>query len=85
MAAEAKKLKHESKTGKMSTDVYRDGQFLRTNWRKRQWKKCETAKADILNSLFWTKYSRMDQLKFFKDCLPQILLGQFLNALSHLA
>ena len=28
-------------------------------------------------------YSRMDQVKFFKGCLPQILLGLFLNTLSH--
>ena len=33
---------------------------------------------------FGTKYSRMDQVKFFKGCLPQILLGPFLNALTHL-
>ena len=26
----------------------------------------------------------MDQVKFFKGCLPQILLGLFLNTLSHL-
>ena len=26
----------------------------------------------------------MDQVKFFKGCLPQILLGAFLNTLSHL-
>ena len=25
----------------------------------------------------------MDQVKFFKGCLPQILLGPFLNTLSH--
>ena len=31
-----------------------------------------------------TKYSRMDQVKFFKGCLPQMLLGPFLNTLSHL-
>ena len=29
-----------------------------------------------------TRYSRMDQVKFFKSCLPQILLGSFLNTLS---
>ena len=39
--------------------------------------------------LFGKKYSRVDQVKFvvdsfFKGCLPQILLGPFLNALSHL-
>ena len=33
---------------------------------------------------FGTKYSRMEQVKFFKDCLPHILLGPFLNTLSHL-
>ena len=31
-----------------------------------------------------TKYSRMDQVKFFKSCLPQILLGPFLNTLSQI-
>ena len=30
------------------------------------------------------KYSRMDQVKFFKYFFPQILLGPFLNDLSHL-
>ena len=30
------------------------------------------------------KPSRMDQVKFFKGCLPQILLGPFLNTLSHM-
>ena len=36
-------------------------------------------------TLLGTKYSRMDQVKFFKDCLPHISLGPFLNALSHLS
>ena len=31
-----------------------------------------------------TKYSTMDQVKFFKGSLPQILLGPFLNILSHI-
>ena len=31
-----------------------------------------------------TKYSRMDQGKVFKGCLPQILLGPFLNTLSQI-
>ena len=31
-----------------------------------------------------SKYSRMDQVKFFKGCLLQILLGPFLNTLSQL-
>ena len=26
----------------------------------------------------------MDQVKFYKGCLPQILLGPFLNTLNHL-
>ena len=29
-------------------------------------------------------YSRMDQVKFFKGCLLQILLVSFLNNLSHI-
>ena len=28
---------------------------------------------------YGTKYSRMDQVKFSKGCLPQILLDPFLN------
>ena len=35
-------------------------------------------------SAFELKNSRIDQVKFFKGCLPQILLGPFLNTLSHL-
>ena len=31
-----------------------------------------------------TKYSRMDQVNFFKGCLPQILLGTFFNTLSQI-
>ena len=33
---------------------------------------------------FGLNNSRMDQLKIFKSCLSQILLGPFLNTLSHL-
>ena len=36
------------------------------------------------NITYETKYSRMDQVKFFKGCLLQILLGPFLNTLSHI-
>ena len=36
------------------------------------------------NGMFGTKYSRMDQGKFFKGSLPQLWLGPFLNTLSHL-
>ena len=31
------------------------------------------------------KYSRMDRVKFFKGCIPQILLGPFLDTLPYLA
>ena len=30
-----------------------------------------------------SRYSRIDQIKFIKVCLPQILLGPFLNTLTH--
>ena len=30
-----------------------------------------------------TKYSKMNQVKFFKVFIPQILLGPFLNTLPH--
>ena len=30
------------------------------------------------------KYSRMDQVKFFEGCHPQILFCPFLNTLSHM-
>ena len=33
---------------------------------------------------YGTKYSRIDQVKFFKGCLPQFLLGPFLNTLSRI-
>ena len=35
-------------------------------------------------SLYGTKYFRMDQINFFKSCLPQTFLGPFLNTLSHI-
>ena len=35
------------------------------------------------NPIYGTKYSRMDGGKFFKGCLPQILLGLFLNTLFY--
>ena len=31
-----------------------------------------------------TKYSRVDQVKLFKRCLPQILRGPFLNIWTHM-
>ena len=36
------------------------------------------------NPIYGTKYSRMDGGKFFKGCLPQILLGLFLNTLPQI-
>ena len=30
------------------------------------------------------QYSRIDHVKFFKGCLPQIFLGPFLNTLSRI-
>ena len=41
--------------------------------------------AGPIGNLYGTKYSRMDQVKFFKSYLPQILLGPFLNILSHIS
>ena len=41
-------------------------------------------KNSLSPGLFETKYSRMDQVKFFKGCLPQILLVPFLNTLPYL-
>ena len=34
--------------------------------------------------IFRSRYSRMDKVKFFKGCVPQILLGPFLNTLTRL-
>ena len=34
-------------------------------------------------SFYRSRYSRMDQVKFFKGCLSQVLLGPFLNTLTH--
>ena len=64
-----------------------------------KWKKC-VDKGKVFGTLpkaFGSRYSRMEQLKFvedwqsrpyhfkfFKGCLPQILLGPFLNSLTHL-
>ena len=40
---------------------------------------------DILkNDLGKKVFSRMNQVKFLKDCFPQILFGPFLKILSHL-
>ena len=42
-------------------------------------------KLIILTSIWGKCLSRSYSLKVFKGCLPQILLGPFLNTLSHLA
>ena len=47
--------------------------------------KCFQLSCKVLRKLFGTRYSRMDQPKFFKGCFPQILLGPFLNTLFHLS
>ena len=33
---------------------------------------------------YGSRYSKMDQVKFFKGCLPQIFFGSFLNTLTHM-
>ena len=38
----------------------------------------------VARNPYGTKYSIMDLVKSFKGCLPQILLGLFLNTLSHI-
>ena len=42
------------------------------------------ATSSVVIVLYGTKYSRVEQVKFFKSCLPQILLGPLLNTLSHI-
>ena len=38
----------------------------------------------LLVSVFWTKYSRMDQVQLVEDGLLKILLSPFLNTSYHL-
>ena len=38
----------------------------------------------LKKTVYGTKYSRMDQVNSFKGCLPQILLGPFLNILIYI-
>ena len=45
----------------------------------------EAVKIDGQATTNETKYSRMDQVKLFKGCLPQILLGPFLNTLCQMS
>ena len=41
-------------------------------------------KNSLSPGLFETKHSRMDQVKFFKGCLPRIFLVPFFNTLPYL-
>ena len=38
----------------------------------------------LSKSVYGTKYLRVDQIKIFKGCLPQILLGPLLKTFSYL-
>ena len=38
----------------------------------------------LTQTIYGTKYSKMNQVKSFKGCLPQIPLGPFLNTLTHM-
>ena len=38
----------------------------------------------INEATYGTNHSRMDEVKFVEGCLPQILLGPFLNTLSQM-
>ena len=38
----------------------------------------------MFSGLYERKYSRMDLIKFFEGCLPQIIFGPFLNNLFHI-
>ena len=56
------------------------------------WNQCKYQKFPVelvfseytLDSVDGSRYSRMDQVKFFKGCHPQILLGLFLNTLTQM-
>ena len=37
-----------------------------------------------MSSSYVSRYSRVDQVKFFKGCLPQIFLDPLLNTLTHI-
>ena len=50
-------------------------------WVSSDWSSCQTSGKSLING---TKYSTMDQVNFFKSCLPQILLRPVLNTLSQM-
>ena len=64
--------------------------FPRSDWIRRDAKKLRiwhfprTESLSVKHGAFGTKYSRMDQVKFFKGCLSQVSLSPFLNTLPHL-
>ena len=43
----------------------------------RNWDQVKYVIYEYVIECMGQKYSRMDKVKFFKDCLPQILLGPF--------
>ena len=47
-------------------------------------RKCITTNRNSRDKVFKNALSRPDPFKCFKDCLPQILPGPFLNTLSQL-
>ena len=44
----------------------------------------ELVRQHLVLGLHGTKYSKIDQIEFFKGCLRQFLLDPFLDTLSHL-
>ena len=40
-------------------------------------------KIFLYERIYGATYSRIDQVKLFKGCLPQILVGPFLNTLPY--
>ena len=46
------------------------------------WASCEELQNFLSQRLIWDKVFKIGLSKFFKSCLPQILLGAFLNTLS---
>ena len=42
-------------------------------------------KPSNLSPTYGSRYSKIDQVKIFKGCLPQILLRAFLNTLADMA
>ena len=68
------------------TDFYKFliGKFIQENVRQPYKVYFELGTFRKRIKTYGTKYSRMDQVKLFKGCLPQISLDPFLNTLSHM-